>query len=139
MHLSTLLLGTLSLLVPSTTAWRLTAYVDVNNCVAQTNSVYRILEGPSNLNNCFTFGNPMPGTTFCREYQNGGGSNGPCTAPGPTKISSAGVRGTCTIYEFPNCQGNSATFTNQCQKITQGVPLIIGWVPFSSYRCSGNH
>ncbi|KAK4456571.1 hypothetical protein QBC42DRAFT_322277 [Cladorrhinum samala] len=136
MQFSTLFLATLSILSSGASSWQLAAYMDVEHCDVQRNSAYRVLDGPSNLNNCFTFQQSMPGTG-CRAFTNGGALYGTCTSPGPSGPISVQVRGTCTIYSQANCQGISAVVGNrQCGQL-RGEINILPYSIIRSYKCSG--
>ncbi|KAK3998089.1 hypothetical protein QBC44DRAFT_363614 [Cladorrhinum sp. PSN332] len=132
-----MLLGTLSLVTSSANAWQLTAY-NSDDCWVSSATTYRVLFGPSTLNNCFTFQQDMPGTG-CTHFTNGGANNGPCTSAGFTAPWSVWVRGTCTIFSEANCSGGKTAVVGDRQ--CGILPGAIGILPRSqirSYRCSGS-
>ncbi|UZP40480.1 hypothetical protein NXS19_008296 [Fusarium pseudograminearum] len=78
MHFSAVTAVVLAALCTGTQAWQVTAYNNVGNCKANRQSTYRVISGATNNDKCITFDGNMPDTS-CRQYNNGGTSNGGCS------------------------------------------------------------
>jgi hypothetical protein len=112
-----------------------TAYDNTYSCDPDGNTRYRVITGASNLGNCMTFDQNMPGTG-CREYRNGGTSNGGCDSGSliPKSVFLRGGR--CVLFNQPGCQGNFADSNgpaNSCSNFRS----YDGWGDIRSFWCSG--
>ncbi|KAL4730844.1 hypothetical protein ACLX1H_002886 [Fusarium chlamydosporum] len=135
MHFSTVGAVILTTLCASTQAWEVVAYNNVYGCNANDNTMYRSISGAANLGNCMTFDRDMPGTS-CREYRNGGTSNGGCVSGSliPDSIILRGGR--CVIFDQAGCQGRYADSNgpvNGCSDFRS-----YGWGKIRSFWCSGS-
>ncbi|KZL86135.1 hypothetical protein CI238_09127, partial [Colletotrichum incanum] len=104
MHISTVGTFILATLCASSQAWEVVAYDNVYSCNANDNTRYRSITGASSLTRCMTFDQDMPGTG-CREYRNGGATNGGCTSGSLIPMSLILRGGRCVIFDQPGCQG----------------------------------
>ncbi|KAK4165462.1 hypothetical protein QBC43DRAFT_351035 [Cladorrhinum sp. PSN259] len=126
-----------SLLSGFAQAWELTGYNNVPDCSANSGTVYRILTGAPNLNRCFTFTQDMPGTG-CREYLNGGASNGPCNTGNIQYPWSVRVRGEfCAVFTNANCDSGGRSVVAGFGECVSFQTSPNSWLPIRSYWCSG--
>ncbi|KAG2169031.1 hypothetical protein JADG_008770 [Aureobasidium aubasidani] len=107
MHFSTVSAVVIATLCATSQAWEVIAYDNVWSCKADKNTKYRSITGANTLTGCQTFGKSMP-NTGCREYRNGGSSNGNC---GPEALIPWSVYmkgGNCVVWDQAGCQGRYA-------------------------------
>ncbi|KAI1858909.1 uncharacterized protein JN550_012368 [Neoarthrinium moseri] len=131
MRISTV--GVVAYLCASVQAWEVTAYDNTASCNPDDNTRYRIINGASSLTGCMTFDQDMPGTG-CREYRNGGATNGGCTTGSLIPRSLFMESGRCVAFDQPGCVGryedgggNWCTFFGRDD-----------WGPVRSFWCSGS-
>ncbi|PCD21159.1 hypothetical protein AU210_016585 [Fusarium oxysporum f. sp. radicis-cucumerinum] len=116
MHFSAISTVILATLCAGTQAWEVVAYNNVRNCNANSDTMYRSISGAPNDGGCKTFDQDMPGTA-CREYRNGGATNGGCTsgldavAAGPTvtvqSMDAAILPATCRVFVLSGAQARN--------------------------------
>ncbi|KAJ0383752.1 hypothetical protein COL922a_009816 [Colletotrichum nupharicola] len=134
MHFSTVGAVILATLCASSQAWEVVAYDNVYGCNANGNTRYRSITGASNLNGCQTFDSDMPGTG-CREYQNGGATNGGCVSGSLLPMSVILRAGSCIIWDQPGCQGrfiDTNGAVNGCRDFR-----AYEWGKIRSFKCFG--
>ncbi|KAK4161251.1 hypothetical protein QBC43DRAFT_358054 [Cladorrhinum sp. PSN259] len=136
MQLPSLTVALLSL-VGATQAWELTGYALSEAC-NDMKGPYRVLTGASNLNSCFTFTKDMPGTQ-CTHYTKGGATRSNCDKNSFTYPTSVKVRGTCAIYNLPNCDASNGisvilSGNGECGSFPS-KNYVGGWMPINSFQC----
>ncbi|KAG4276856.1 hypothetical protein FPRO04_14255 [Fusarium proliferatum] len=133
MHFSAISTVILATLCAGTQAWEVVAYNNVRNCNANSDTMYRSISGAPNDGGCKTFDQDMPGTA-CREYRNGGATNGGCTSGSliPQSIILRGGR--CVIFDQPGCRGGWADSNGPVDGCSNPASHMSG---IRSFWCSG--
>ncbi|KAG8668269.1 hypothetical protein FPOAC2_07561 [Fusarium poae] len=134
MHFSTVTAVVLGALCTGTQAWQITAYNNVNNCKANRDSSYQVISGANNNDGCMTFGQGMGGVN-CRQYYNGGSSNGACTGT-PNVRSLLQEAGRCVVYDQANCKGRYQDSGNLSGRSCASLERY-NWGPIRSFWCTG--
>ncbi|KAF5229343.1 hypothetical protein FAUST_10465 [Fusarium austroamericanum] len=134
MHFSAVTTVVLAALCTGTQAWQVTAYNNVGNCKANRQSTYRVISGATNNNKCITFDGNMP-DTGCRQYNNGGTSNGGCSGSliPRSMITEAGR---CVVYDQPNCKGRYEDSNGPTNRACTTLERY-NWGPIRSFWCTG--
>lgn len=103
-------------------------------CDATGLTTYRILSGTSN-GRCYVFDQDMPGVG-CRQYNNGGATNGPCL-DGSLMPRSALVKtdgpAVCKFYNDQGCGNSGSSIGPNARMCTYGTPAYLYW---QSFKCS---
>ncbi|CAG7557863.1 unnamed protein product [Fusarium equiseti] len=134
MHFTSITAVVLATLATGTQAWQVTAYNNVANCKANKGSTYRIISGATNNEACITFGGSMPNTS-CREYRNGGSSNGDCSG-GFDVRSMIQEAGNCIVFDQPNCGGRYQDSNGPTNRACASLERY-NWGSIKSFKCRG--
>jgi hypothetical protein len=116
------------------TAHVVTIYNNVDDCVANPETTYRIITGTSD-SECHTFDEAMPNTD-CEQYIRGGWDNMGCDSSSllPRSVFVRNDKKVCYLFNESHCQGRRrAAVEDGCKaaKVNDGESEN-----FKSFRCS---
>ncbi|KAK3996566.1 hypothetical protein QBC44DRAFT_304074 [Cladorrhinum sp. PSN332] len=127
MRFSTISFQFLALVATGAEAWQVAAYDSAHSCYALFAPRIRMISGGPELNDCFTFDQPMPGTACTEEFPGGTRS---CTSGSllPTSVRFFGSE--CDAYTEPNCDGFRSILNTGCGPTCLHMAV-------RSFRCYG--